>query len=258
MSAPREAVIVTPEHVLLRLEAAGLGSRFLALVADFAIVAGLTSILALACRALLPAAAANVVVLTVGFALTWAYHVWFEVRRQGRTPGKAAAGLRVVDARGLPLQPRQSFVRNVVRALDFAPLGYGLGGLWSLLDTRHRRLGDLVAGTLVVKERAALERLPELPRSPRYNSLATPRMRRLVAHRIGLEQRELLLALCLRAEALEPQARFDLFEEVGSALRVQLEIEDPHLSGESLVRDVCALVHGGDDEALPRRAVARA
>jgi uncharacterized membrane protein SpoIIM required for sporulation len=74
-----------------------------------------------------------------------------EVYRQGRTPGKQLLGLRVVDGRGLPLSLEQSLVRNVVRALDFALLFYGLGALACQYDSRRRRLGDIAADTLVIR-----------------------------------------------------------------------------------------------------------
>ena len=238
----RDALVLTPEHVLVRLVPAGLGSRFLALVADFAIIAGLSAFLTLALHAALPGAVARLLSATLGFVLTWGYHVFFEVRRQGQTPGKSMASIRVVDGRGLPLTASQSFVRNVVRALDFLPFGYGVGAAAAFLDRHHRRLGDLAADTFVIQERPVGERVLDLPRSPRFNSLATPRTRRLVRHRIGLEDRELLLALCLRAERLEPGARFDLMELVGAHYREKLEVDDPHLSGENLLRDLAALV----------------
>ena len=247
MNGDRTAVIVTPEHVEVRLVPAGLGSRFLALLTDFALITAGTLLVTRLLMALLPDAVAVPLGTTIGFVLTWGYHVYFDVRGAGQTPGKRMTGIRVVDGRGLPLTPGQSFVRNVARALDFLPFGYGAGGLCVLLDRHHRRLGDLAADTFVIRDRTVHERLPNMPRSPRFNSLRTPRLRRLVKHRIGLEEREFLLALAVRADRLEPHARFDLMETVARHYREKLEIDDPHLSGESLVRDLTALIWSAEE-----------
>src|SRR5437763_11328800 len=77
----------------------------------------------------------------------------------------------------------------------------------------------------------------------RFNTLQTPRVLRRLRKQVGLEEREFLLSLCLRAEALDPQARFDLMEEVGGFYRRTLEVDDPHLSGENLVRGLLAILY---------------
>jgi hypothetical protein len=75
-----------------------------------------------------------------------------------------------------------------------------------------------------------------------FNSLRTPRLIRLAHHRVSLEEREFLAELCLRAEDLDERARLHLMEEVGRHYRGRLGIDDPHLSGESLVRGLTALL----------------
>jgi uncharacterized RDD family membrane protein YckC len=136
--AARPRTIVTPEHVEIRLDPAGLGSRFVALVIDLAIVLGASSVVAhLALYALPPALGMLVNALAL-LLLSWGYHVFFEVRAQGQPPGKRIVGIRVVDGRGLPLSVEQSFVRNVVRVLDALPVGYALGALSCLLDPQRR------------------------------------------------------------------------------------------------------------------------
>jgi uncharacterized RDD family membrane protein YckC len=248
----RRRRILTPEHVPIVLVPAGVGSRFLALVLDFILSTGLIALLAAVLQLVLPRGLGAAAVTTLGFALTWGYHVYFETRRQGRTPGKRAAGLRVVDGRGLPITVEQSLLRNVVRALDFLPVFYGAGGLCALLDRDRRRLGDVLADTLVVRERsaasaraAAFARSARLPAAQRPNALADPGTLRRIRHRLTLEERELLLDLCLRADRLGARARYDLMEQVGAHYRRKLEIDQPHLSAENLVRDLAALAFGG-------------
>src|SRR5205807_4488220 len=118
----RQRRVLTPEHVPIVLVPAGVGSRFLALILDFILLTGLITVLAAVLQLVLPRGVGVAAVTTLGFALTWGYHVYFETRRQGRTPGKRAAGLRVVDGRGLPITVEQSLLRNIVRALDFLPV----------------------------------------------------------------------------------------------------------------------------------------
>jgi uncharacterized RDD family membrane protein YckC len=233
-SAP---VVLTPEHVPIRLFPAGLGARFLALMADSAIVMGCSSVVA---SVLMLSPGLSTVVL---FVFQWGYHMYFEVRHRGQSPGKRICGLRVVDSRGLPITFQQSFVRNVVRVLDFAPIFYGLGGLACMVDRHRRRLGDLVADTLVIEEHRAADPTRAIADARRFNSLQASRVLRRLRKQVGLEERELLLLICLRADALDPQARFDLMEELGNYYRRTLEVDDPHLSGENLVRGLLAILY---------------
>ena len=169
-SAP---VVLTPEHVPIRLFPAGLGARFLALMIDTAINWAVCGTVAMLLGALSPG-----LFLIINFVVQWGYHMYFEVRHQGRSPGKRVCGLRVVDSRGLPITFQQSFVRNVVRALDFAPAFYGLGGLVSMMDRHHRRLGDIVADTLVIEELPAADPTAAISGARRFNSLQNPRVLR--------------------------------------------------------------------------------
>ncbi|HEX6084724.1 MAG TPA: RDD family protein [Thermoanaerobaculia bacterium] len=241
-----EVVITTPEHVPIRLEPAGAGSRFLATMFDAIIVMALTSAIGFILRLVLPAGIAVAITLTLNFVLTWGWHVFFEVRRQGRTPGKRALRLRVIDARGLPVSLYQSLVRNIVRALDFAPAFYGIGAIAIMLTPSRRRLGDLVADTLVVRDAQALTYKGQFASDRRHNTLRTPRVLRLVRHRISLEEREFLLTLCLRADRMSPAARYDLMEDVAAVYRAELGLEADSISGENFVRDLTAVLFGGN------------
>jgi uncharacterized RDD family membrane protein YckC len=239
-----ERVILTPEHVPIRLTPAGLGSRFLAVLLDFFIASAIVMLMARLAVMVLPSGLATAFYTTTSFVVLTGYHIWFEVRSQGRTLGKRATGLRVVDGRGLPITLEQSFVRNVVRVLDFLPIFYGVGGLVSLIDRDRRRLGDILADTLVVQERRPLLPQGELRLDRRYNTLSAPALRRRIKQRVSLEEREFLLSLCLRADRLTESARYDLMEQVGDHYRRRLDIFDPHLSNENLVRDLTAVLYG--------------
>jgi hypothetical protein len=181
--------------------------------------------------------------------------VYFETYQDGRSPGKRLLGLRVVDGRGLPVSFQQAFVRNVLRILDGAPAFYALGALVCQLDGAGRRLGDLAADTLVVRERRSADAAREWARSLELSSLRSPRLLRLLSRRLGLEEREFLLDISLRADQMEPKARFDLMEEVAAHYRQRLEIEAKGLSGENLVRGLTALLFW-DRRREPRAAPA--
>jgi uncharacterized RDD family membrane protein YckC len=251
MKPLREHVVVTPEHVEVRLRPAGAGSRFVALLTDALMVFAVSSALTALTAWMLPDAIDDAVWATTSFVLSWGWHVYFELRHQGRSPGKRLCGLRVVDARGLPLEAGQSLVRNVARVLDGMPVFYALGALVSHLDPLRRRLGDLAADTLVIQERGADVAAMPGRTPPEWNSLHTSQVLRLIRRRVSPEEREFLVALQLRAPGLEPAARFDLMEEVAAFYRTRLEIDDPRLSGENLVRGLVAVVHA------PRVSAAR-
>jgi uncharacterized RDD family membrane protein YckC len=233
----RDAIVLTPEHVPLRLCPAGLGARFFALLLDAFIILALSTLITTLFGLI------SGFRMVAVFVVAWGYHVFFEVRAQGRSPGKRLCGLRVVDSRGLPVTFQQSFVRNIVRVVDSAPMFYGAGALVSLLDRWSRRLGDIVADTLVIEELAAADPTAAISGARRFNSLQNPRVLRRLRRQVGLEEREFLLALCLRADSLETGARFDLMEEVGGHYRRTLEVDDPNLSGENLVRGLLAVLY---------------
>lgn len=233
--------ITTPEHVEIQLEPAGAGSRFLAVFLDSAITFGIALLLMRIASTLLPRGLAAALMVTTSFFLSLGWHVWFETHG-GRTPGKRALRLRVVDARGLPVSLHQALVRNIVRAVDFIPVFYGVGATVSMLDEQRRRFGDIVADTLVIRDARALSFRAELAAERRYNALRTPRVQRLIRHRISLEEREFLLSLCTRSAKMKPVARYDLMEEVAAHYRKKLGVEEEQISGENFVRDLTAVM----------------
>jgi len=238
----RPLVVVTPEQVEIRLRPAGLGRRALALVVDSLCALALASALGLVAAVVLPAAVVPAVQVTVGFAILTGWHVFFELRHAGRTPGKRLLGLRVVDAAGLPLLPAQSVVRNVARALDALPVFYGVGAAAAALDPWRRRAGDRLADTLVIAEAQADAEEAHRGRELAFNSLEDPRILRRLRKRLLPEERDFVLALDRRAPRLDPAARYDLMEEAALRLRATLEIDDARLSAEGVVKGVAALV----------------
>jgi uncharacterized RDD family membrane protein YckC len=158
--------IETPESVSFAYELAGLGSRGVALALDMLVVGliwlGEGAIAALIgyvlSRTLSPnafqAALAWIagVAAVVIFATMWAYFVVGEVARNGRTWGKGRLGLRVVRDDGSRVGFLDSVIRNLLRVVDMLPGNYAVGMLCILLNKKHKRVGDMAAGTVVVRD----------------------------------------------------------------------------------------------------------
>ena len=144
--------IATPEGVVLELPLAGLGSRFAAGMVDFMIKGAIVGVVALLFGLLVGDTGALIALFLALFFITVVYDILFEVRGGGRTPGKRALGLRVVDADGGAVGLRTSAVRNLLRLVEGLPLSYAPAILCILLTRDNQRLGDLAAGTLVVRE----------------------------------------------------------------------------------------------------------
>ena len=154
--------VETPELVVLTYSVAGVGSRVLAGLTDLLICAGTLFVIAVAIVLLgggpsligdRSASWGAAVLLLAQFVVMWGYYVLFEGLMDGQTPGKRLHRLRVVRDGGYSVTFGVSAVRNLVRMLDMQPGVFYLVGMASLFFTkRGRRLGDLVAGTIVVRE----------------------------------------------------------------------------------------------------------
>jgi uncharacterized RDD family membrane protein YckC len=150
-----DAGLVTPEAVVLGLPIASVGSRGLALVVDLLIQGSVLVLMAFAASAASVFSGgwvATVVLLLVVFAVLFVYPAAFETFWQGRTPGKAALGLRVVTVEAGPVGLRHAAIRSALGVVDFWVSSGGVAVLSALFTRRAQRLGDLAAGTVVVRE----------------------------------------------------------------------------------------------------------
>lgn len=149
------AEIETPEHIRFRYQLAGPARRMIAYGIDLAIrgIIVLFLVLALSLGNLVASDgfSRGAVLLTV-FAVEWGYYVLWESLWSGRTPGKRSMHLRVLKEGGYPTGFLDIALRNLLRAADFLPAAYSVGLVVMGLDPRFRRLGDMVAGTIVVVE----------------------------------------------------------------------------------------------------------
>ena len=140
---------------------AGIGSRFIAIVIDYLIWAALLVIFSLAGAVIFAnvsafaGASANWVVgiiLLMVFLFHWGYFTLFEAFGNGRTPGKRVAKIRVIHRSGRAISFIEALARNLVRFVDYLPSLYGVGIVVMFFSQLNQRLGDMVAGTLVVRD----------------------------------------------------------------------------------------------------------
>jgi len=152
--------IATPEGVSLELPLAGVGSRFVALLVD-TLLQGLAFVALVILMVIVDAGGftADALIAVAVFALVFVYPVAFELGAAGRTPGKRWSSLRVVCDDGSPVTVRASALRNLVRPVDALPGMYLVGAIAIFASRSNQRLGDMAAGTIVVRE----------PRAPRVS-----------------------------------------------------------------------------------------
>jgi uncharacterized RDD family membrane protein YckC len=223
--------IATPEGVEMELVLAGLGSRLVAAILDAMIVASVVFALwVIGVAAATPAGGGGVVtavLIVLTFLVLFGYDVAFETLASGRTPGKRATGLRVVRQGGEPPGFLAAAVRNLLRLVDLLPAFYAIGIASILFTPRNQRLGDLAAGTLVIRER----------RPSRSSSLSASAdwatADRFAAWDVsGITSFELVTVrrFLERRSDLEPHARTHLARELAERLRPKVigAPEDTH------------------------------
>jgi uncharacterized RDD family membrane protein YckC len=145
----------TPERVDLEINYAEVGSRALAHIIDLLIVFLGWGIIAIGLWILFPVSGVwkAVLLFAISFLVFWFYFAVFEFTWQGQTPGKRALGIRVQKLGGYPIGWTEALLRNLLRPVD-SLVGYAVGLAVMLLTSRSQRVGDLVAGTVVVHEAA--------------------------------------------------------------------------------------------------------
>jgi len=229
--------VVTPEYVEFDFVLAGLLSRFLAWLIDtalaFAVFLMVAMVLSLVMAAF-PGFASTFVIL-LWFLIDWGYFIFFEVVWTGQTVGKRALGLRVIQESGVRVGFFQSALRNLARPVDRLPLFYLVGGAFALFSEKQQRLGDMLGGTVVIRERRL--RIPAGVARPEGDTalLDDPAFRARVAT-LSAEEEAVLLSAAMRREELGMEARLGLFAALSARLQEEHGFEKPaHLSDEKLV-----------------------
>jgi uncharacterized RDD family membrane protein YckC len=211
--------IITPEAVVLDFDRAGVASRTLAMIVDFFALLGVWIVLAIVAGLTLGGGGTSMAIFYVLFSLVLVF-AWFwgwETLARGRTPGKMALGLRVVSVDGTPERFQQAFLRATVGFVDFLLIPIGcIAVVTVLVSHRDQRLGDMAAGTLVVRERSARTLVaPALFNAPPgYERYAYS----LDVAALDEESYEVVRSFLLRSHELSPAARDHLAVRLANTL----------------------------------------
>lgn len=187
----------TPEGVELSLMPAGLLPRMGAWLLDFMI--RLAVLLALTAALGVFGLAGQGLILIGYFLLDWFYAVFFEVFYNGQTIGKKQFGLQVCQDDGTPIRWQASMIRNLLRVADFLPFAFFSGFVSMMFHPASKRLGDIVAGTLVVY----IDEMQDDYNIPQREPIALPMP-------LQLDEQQAILAFAERNASLPPERRQEL------------------------------------------------
>lgn len=225
--------ISTPEGLLLRLQLAGLGSRFIAGAADLIIQLVLGVILVLLAHGV--TGVSGVVSVIGAFVITVFYPILFEVLGGGRTPGKRMTHLRVLRASGAPVDLPASAIRNLMRLID-GPLLLYLPTVVSIaLTRRNQRPGDLAAGTIVVREDPAAKPTPRHDggaAEPRPRPDGQDALERWDTSAVTVQEVAAVRRFLERRESLDLQARRELAVRLAEGLRAKVSTAPAEMAPE--------------------------
>jgi uncharacterized RDD family membrane protein YckC len=216
--------IATPEGVEVSLTLAGAASRFVSALVDIVIqiliVVAFGLVLGIVGTGIGLGGFGIAIWFVVWFLVIAGYDIFFEVLNGGRTPGKMMNGLRVVRVQGHPVGFLTSAIRNFLRPIDFLPSGYVLGAILILATPKNQRIGDIAAGTLVVRELKGDE-----PPLPRIGAAYEPAERPYAGwdtSRITAEELATVREFLARRHDINQSARFELGETLAERLRPKI------------------------------------
>jgi uncharacterized RDD family membrane protein YckC len=244
-----QLLIRTPEGIRFAQTLAGPMSRFLAWGADCVIILGLSWIVGslLGVFGLLSPDLAKAMGMLAYFVISIGYGILLEWVWRGQTVGKRVLRLRVVDAEGLRLQLNQIVIRNLLRFVDMLPMFYLVGGIACYFNSRHQRLGDLAANTVVVRTPKLSE--PDLDQllAGKFNSLRQyPHIEARLRQRVSPREAAIAMRALLRRDALEASARVDLFADLAQHFRAMAQFPAEAIEGmpdEQYVRNVVDVLY---------------
>ena len=244
MTTTNSVQIRTPEGIEFALPLASVFSRMLAFAVDFCAILAAGTLLdrLVAPLRIVSIDTAQAFYIVFYFATSLFYGMLAEWFWRGQTLGKRLLGLRVMEASGLRLKPAQIIVRNLLRFIDLLPAFYLVGGASCVLTKRRQRLGDIAAGTIVIRteERVA----PDVDQllGIKFNSFASsPHLAARLRQKSRPEVVQLALEAVIRRDELQPNARLTLFHEVAEYFRLCVPFPAEsveHLSDEQYVRNV--------------------
>ncbi len=228
MDSSDKLTIDTPEQTVLEYPIAGLGSRFLAILADTAIQlvlaflvlivgsvigAGLSIFGGLGMQWILA------IILIFLFLLYSGYFALFEIFWNGQTPGKRYAQVRVIRDDGRPIGAYEAIVRNALRLIDSMPAMYGIGLISIFVSRKSKRLGDFVAGTVVIHEKT-LEGV-----RPYEGTTIDETLPPIDTSKVTLEEAQLIETFLNRRDSLDPAVRTTMALQIANRLADKMEVK---------------------------------
>jgi uncharacterized RDD family membrane protein YckC len=228
MDSPDNLIIDTPEQTSLEFPLAGIGSRFLAMAADTAIQIAAGAIIVIATLLIIPGVKlfglgasqwVLALVIIAIFLLNSAYFAFFEAVWNGQTPGKRYAQLRVMKDDGRPISAYDAIGRNLLRIVDSLPGFYGVGVLSIFLSKQSKRLGDYVAGTVVVRE-TALDGARPFAEMQVDQSLPA-----FDTTNITIDELRLIETFIQRRDSLDPEVRTSMALQIASRIGEKLQVK---------------------------------
>jgi uncharacterized RDD family membrane protein YckC len=251
--------IRTPENVSFEFELAGIASRALAWLIDLFVMGALLGVglIVAGSLGLVLGGIAVALYFVAAFLIQWGYGALCEWRWSGQTPGKRVVGIRVLQAGGMRITLMQAVVRNLVRIVDVLPAVYFTGGVCALLDRSGRRLGDLAADTVVVRQRRSPRPSAVVAQIERYNSFINDPAVIHASSRITAPERDAMVGLAIRRDNLPLPVRYALFAKLAKHLEARLAMQRPaYFSEERFVLNLTAVLLGSPASAKPKPSAA--
>lgn len=245
-SATGEKLIIeTPEQTSIEFPLAGIGSRFLAILIDSLIQGCSIFVLALILAGLSlgfsfggigRSSNASVWVVAIlilaYFVLMYGYFILFEAIWNGQTPGKRLTHIRVIKDSGQPITVVDSVARNLLRIVDQLPAVYGAGVLCAWISPQSKRIGDYVAGTVVIHEKQFETG------SVQWNTSAPQAAHLYGASRLTAQEFALIEAYLGRRNSLEPFVRYDMAAGIVRRIAPKLTIPPERPSDDNLLEEL--------------------
>ncbi len=250
MSSGDKLIIETPEQTVLEFPLAGIGSRSLALAIDTLLQIAVLIVLGLIAgiisyEGFLPRLGKQyvyAVLIFIAFLSQFGYFAFFETIWNGRTPGKRWIHLRVIMDSGRPLGAQGAILRNLMRIVDSLPSIYAVGIITSLISPQNKRVGDYLAGTVVIQEKSV-----QGDRSL-WDATPTPLLATSQFPKLNAAELQLVEAYLDRRSSLQDDVRRSMARQIaermtqGSAATAET-IQDPEKFLEALAEHSRNIVH---------------
>jgi len=250
MSSGDKLTIETPEQTVLEFPLAGIGSRSLALAIDTLLQIAVLIVLGLigaiiSYAGVLPRLGKQYVyaiLIFIGFLSQFGYFAFFEAIWNGRTPGKRWIHLRVIMDSGRPLGAQGAILRNLMRIVDSLPSIYAVGIITSLISPQNKRIGDYLAGTVVIQEKSI-----QADRSM-WDATPTPLLATSEFPKLNAAELQLVEAYLDRRSSLQDEIRRSMARQIADRMiqgssATQETIQDPEKFLEALAEHSRNMVH---------------